>query len=95
METQDRADLHNKIDNCHAIAWDTCHKIYISMDQKQTDKLREYGYDAIIKAEYTTPRIMYSTVLKWYKDSCCLKFINAVSTDKHGDPDFFTIVPQI
>jgi len=37
-----------------------------------------------------TPNLLYSVVLNWYKKSCGLKFISAITNDE----DFYTIVPQ-
>lgn len=94
MNTEDRTDLHEKIEKCTAIAWDTCHKIYILMDQQQLEKMKGYGYEAIIKAEHSTPRLMYSTVLNWYKNSCSLKLIDAISTNEDGASDVWRVVAQ-
>ena len=94
LTTEERKDLHEKIDTCKAIAWDTCHKIYVLMDDEQVKQTKEYGYDAIIKAEHSTPSLLYSTVLNWYKKSCGLEFIYAISTDDKGESDFETIASQ-
>jgi hypothetical protein len=94
LTTEERKDLHEKINNCKAIAFDTCHKIYILMDKQELEKMKGYGYEAVIEAEYSTPSIMYSSVLNWYKNSCGLEFINATSTLDSGETDFYTIAGQ-
>lgn len=78
-----------------AIAWDTCHKIYLLMDDEQVEKMREYGYDPLITKEESTPQEMLETLKEWYEDSCDLKFIDAVSTHP-TDPNlgFETLIGQ-
>jgi len=93
LTTEERKELHEYINGAHSIAWDTCHKIYILMDEKQTQDVEGYGYKAIIKAEYSTPSIMYSTVLNWYKKSCGLEMVDACTTNGE-DTDWYTIVSQ-
>jgi hypothetical protein len=95
LTTEERKELHAKIDTCKGIAFDTCHKIYILMDEEEVNKMKGYGYEALIKAEHSTPSIMYSTVLNWYKNSCGFEFINATSTSLDGaGTDFYTIAGQ-
>ena len=94
LTTEERKELHEKIDQCKGIAFDTCHKIYILMDDEEVKKMKGYGYDAVILAEYSTPSIMYSTVLNWYKNSCGLEFIDATYTLEGGQTDFSTIAGQ-
>lgn len=90
MDTEERKDLRDKVSSCKAIAWDTCHKIYILMDDKSEDKMREYGYTSLILASDLTPSLLYSVVLNWYKKSCPLKFIYAITNDE----DFYSVVSQ-
>jgi len=65
-----------------AITWDECHKIYLVMDQGQIRDFIEYGY------ELTTghPSDLQKKLRDWYDDSCDLRFISAVSTNK-DDPN--------
>ena len=74
--------VRNRISEAEAIAWDTCHKIYILMDSEQVDLMRGYGYDPIITNEEMNPDDMFDKVKEWYEDSCSLRFINAVSTNE-------------
>ena len=79
-----------------AIAWDTCHKIYVIMDEAQVQKMIGYGYeDDMIKATDSNPKEMLNTLQDWYANSCALKFIQAVSTVE-GDPNngFDSLIPQ-
>ena len=77
------------------IAFDTCHKIYVLMDDEQMALMKEYGYDPLIPSEDLTHDEMLSTLKDWYSQSCMLRFINAVSTN-HEDPNlgFVDLIPQ-
>lgn len=79
----------------HAITWDTCHKIYIAMDEGEVEQLREYGYDPIITSAESSPEQMLATLKEWYQESCGLRFIDAVRYDRE-DPNagFRTLIPQ-
>jgi hypothetical protein len=74
------------------IAFDTCHKIYLLMDDQQIYKMREYGYgdendpDSLITREQMTTDQMLETVKIWFESSCGLRFIYAVSTNEE-DPN--------
>jgi len=76
------ADLiKGRLSEAQAIAWDNCHKIYILMDSEQIELMRSYGYDPLITNEEMNPDDMFDEVKEWYKDSCSLRFIQAVSTN--------------
>lgn len=68
-----------------AIAWDTCHKIYVLMDDEQVSKMREYEYDPIITKDEMSTQEMLTTLQKWYEDSCSLRFIQSVQTVAEGE----------
>jgi len=87
--------VYDRINNAKAIAWDTCHKIYILMDSEQVDLMRGYGYDPLITADQMSADEMFDLVQEWYEDSCSLRFIDAVSTN-HINPNagFETLVSQ-
>jgi hypothetical protein len=72
------------VEMAKGIAFDTCHKIYVLMDDAQMEQMKEYGYDPLI-----------STIQKWYSDSCGLKFVQAVRTVE-GDPNdgFISLIGQ-
>jgi hypothetical protein len=89
------SDLDEYTQNAKAIAFDTCHKIYVLMDDEQVALMREYGYDPLITSEQMTPGEMSDQVLEWFEDSCGLRFINAVSTNPSNPNDgFVDIVAQ-
>jgi len=78
--------VKERVSEAKAIAWDTCHKIYVLMDDEQVELMREYGYDPLITKDQMTPDQMLTTLEEWYEESCSLRFINAVSTN-HIDPN--------
>ena len=77
------------------IAFDTCHKIYVLLDDKQMEQMKEYGYDPLISSDEMTPEEMYGKIRDWYAESCMLRFVSAVRTVK-GDPNdgFIDLIPQ-
>ena len=87
--------VYDRINNAKAIAWDTCHKIYILMDDQQVELMRGYKYDPLITADQMSADEMFLLVEDWYDSSCSLRFIEAVSTN-HINPNagFETLSPQ-
>lgn len=87
--------VYDRINNAKAIAWDTCHKIYILMDSEQVDLMKGYGYDPLITTDQMSADEMFLLVEDWYDSSCSLRFIDAVSTN-HINPNagFETLVSQ-
>jgi hypothetical protein len=78
-----------------AIAWDTCHKIYVLMDDEQVALMREYGYDPLITSDEMTPEQMSEQAMDWFEDSCGLRFIQAVNTNpSNPNEGFIDIIPQ-
>ena len=83
-----------------AIAWDTCHKIYVLLDDEQVVKMREYGYgdendpDSLITKSQMNSDQMLETIKRWYADSCNLRFVQAIATVPEGtDPnEGFTVL---
>ena len=84
-----------RVSEAKAIAWDTCHKIYVLMDDEQVEVMRGYEYDPLITKEEMTSEEMLSTLEKWYEDSCGLRFIQAVNTN-HLNPNegFESLIKQ-
>ena len=72
--------VEERVQDAKAIAFDTCHKIYLLMDDEQVEKMREYGYDPLITSEEADPYTMFEILKNWYYDSCGLRFIQAVAT---------------
>jgi len=81
--------IKERVSEAKAIAWDTCHKIYVLMDDEQVELMREYQYDPLITNVEATPEEMLATLEEWFEDSCGLKFIQAVSTNHENPNDGF------
>lgn len=83
------------LDGAKGIAFDTCHKIYVLMDDEQMAQMKEYEYDPLISAEGHTTDELLSMLMEWYDDSCMLRFIQSVRTN-HDDPNagFGDLIPQ-
>ena len=80
-----------------AIAWDTCHKIYVLMDDEQVELMKECGYDPLIQTDEATPQQMLEILREWWDDSCGLRFISAINSVPAGqDPNkgFIGLIPQ-
>jgi hypothetical protein len=89
--------VEDRIDEAKGIAFDTCHKIYVLMDDAQMVKMKEYEYDPLISKSEMSASEMLETVKHWYAESCGLKFVEAVSTTAEGiDPNegFETLIEQ-
>jgi hypothetical protein len=89
-------EIRNALATAQGIAWDTCHKIYILMDEGEVDKMRGYGYDPLITTDTHTPDEMFTMLSRWYRDSCGLRFIDICETPRTDDPNsgFYQVVPQ-
>lgn len=87
--------VKERVVDAKAIAWDTCHKIYLLMDDEQVELMRTYGYDPLITNNEMSADEMFATLEKWFDDSCGLRFIDAVNTN-HDDPNagFETLIGQ-
>ena len=83
------------LENAKGIAFDTCHKIYVLMDDEQMVAMKGYGYDPLISAEDYTANEMLTTIMDWYEDSCGLRFVQAVYTN-NDDPNegFVSLIEQ-
>ena len=87
--------VEDYLNDCKGIAWDTCHKIYILMDDKEMELMASYGYDPLIYANTTTPNEMLYTLIDWYDSSCMLRFIEAVKTNlENPNAGFISVVEQ-
>jgi hypothetical protein len=81
------------------IAWDTCHKIYVLMDDEQVALQRSYGYgengEGLFTSDEMTGDEMRKQVMDWYQQSCGLRFISAVSTNPNfGDDGWVHVISQ-
>lgn len=87
--------VEERVQHAKAIAFDTCHKIYLLMDDEQVELMRTYGYDPLITDEEAEPDLMLEMLKDWFENSCGLRFIDAVSTHP-TDPNlgFETLIGQ-
>ena len=88
------ANVADALDDCAGIAFDTCHKIYILKDDRQFEKMGEYGYDPLIHSDDMSAAEMLETLKTWYKDSCGLRFIDTVKTKKDGTDKWGSLIEQ-
>ena len=85
-------DVEDAVQDAHLIAWDTCHKIYVALDEYEANWFRER--DDYAKAE-GTPDELLATLRRWYDQSCPLRFINSVVRVESDPNDGFTaLIPQ-
>jgi hypothetical protein len=90
--TDIRDKVAEQVISAHSIAWDECHKIYILMDEGQTEQMKQYEYPFVFTRDY--PIDFLETLLGWYEDSCSLRFITRVETESDGTDKFVSIVGQ-
>jgi hypothetical protein len=83
------------LEDAKAIAWDTCHKIYVLMDDEQVQEMRELEYDPLITKDEMSSIEMLETIKGWFEQSCGLRFVSAVETN-HDDPNlgFTSLIGQ-
>jgi hypothetical protein len=92
--TDKLGELHEVLSDAKGIAWDNCHKIYIMMDDQEVAQMRDYKYDPLLTSADTAPGRMVAEVLRWYNESCSLRFISVISTSEDGDTEFQDFIPQ-
>jgi hypothetical protein len=80
------------LQDAKGIAFDTCHKIYVLMDEEQVALMREYEYDEIVTASEKSPSEMLGIIKGWFDASCGLRFVDAVETNKENPNDGFTVL---
>ncbi len=87
--------VEDTLENARGIGWDTCHKIYVLMDDEQMALMKEYEYDPLISADEMSQGEMLETIQDWYEKSCGLRFVEAVTTNP-ADPNegFVTLIGQ-
>jgi len=83
--------VEDALPDAHLIAWDTCHKIYVALDETEAAWFRN-NYDTIVEGP---DDVLLATLRKWYDESCGLRFINGVRHDA-VDPNagFVDLIPQ-
>jgi len=85
-------DVEDAVLEAHLIAWDTCHKIYVALDEYEANWFRER--EDYTKAE-GTPDELLAILRHWYDQSCPLRFINSV-VRVESDPNsgYTALIPQ-
>ena len=76
------------------IAFDSCHKIYLAMDQEEAQFFRE-NYQPLVVENYS-PSELLKTIHGWWDESCSLRFVNAVWHNEDDPNDgFVTLISQM
>lgn len=85
-------DVEDALGETHLIAWDTCHKIYLALDEHEADWFRKHGGYELVTG---TPDELLATLHRWYDASCPLRFINSV-VHVESDPNsgYTALIPQ-
>lgn len=84
--------VEEAVKTARLIAWDTCHKIYLAMDEEQEAWFVENYSPDIFRG---TPEEMLTTLRSWYEQSCPLKFIDSVETNhENQNYGFESLIPQ-
>jgi hypothetical protein len=91
VDTKLRMAVAEALDNAKLVAWDTCHKIYVALDDREA---RWY-----IDNEWTAftgpPEAMLDQLEKWYHASCSLVFVDATKWDEENqNSKFYTLIQQ-
>jgi len=95
MSNPDWDSVAYELEQAKGIAWDTCHKIYVLMDDEQVALMREYEYDPLITSDEMSDGEMLDKIIEWYDQSCGLRFVSAVTTNLTDPNDgFVNLIPQ-
>ena len=79
--------VEDMLDNSLGMYWDSCHKIYLAMDEVEKAQFAEYGYD------YHAPD--FDKLKSWFEQSCGLRFVSAVfHNEKEPNAGFVGLIPQ-
>jgi hypothetical protein len=79
--------VETALETAKGIAFDTCHKIYVLMDEDQVELMRKYEYDEIRSIADISKESMLELLKDWYASSCSLRFIHSVRTTSPDDED--------
>tara|TARA_R100000951_G_C2641718_1_gene181173 strand:+ start:1859 stop:2167 length:309 start_codon:yes stop_codon:yes gene_type:complete len=95
MKDNFRKRIEPALKNAVSISWDTCHKIYVSLDDETHKQQISYGYDClkIDPAGNVGENPALDVLLDWYENSCGLRFINSIE-DNNGKTKFTTLIAQ-
>jgi hypothetical protein len=95
MSKPDWDSVEDALEDAKGIAWDTCHKIYVLMDDEQVALMREYEYDPLITSDEMSDGEMLDKIIEWYDQSCGLRFVQAVTTNPtYPNDGFINLIPQ-
>lgn len=88
--------VETALETAKGIAWDTCHKIYVLMDEDQMELMRKYEYEEIRSITDISKESMLELLQEWYASSCSLRFIQSVRTvsDSHPNDGFDDLIEQ-
>jgi hypothetical protein len=79
--------VETALETAKGIAFDTCHKIYVLMDEDQVELMRKYEYDEIRSIADISKESMLELLKDWYASSCSLRFIQSIRTTSPDDED--------
>lgn len=100
MKTQTMEDYWDDVEFAlkfaKLVAFDGCHKIYVAMDDEQEkwflENYNEEGHEGCFTG---TPQAMLARLREWWKASCGLRFISAVSSNAdEPNENFVDLIPQ-
>jgi len=78
------------IDEAVLVAWDGYHKIYLALDEDEATFFAEH-YEQTVRDK---PDVMMATVIRWWEDSCGLRFVSGVRHNPvEPNAGFVDIVP--
>lgn len=80
------------LEQADSIAFDGCHKIYVLGDLEQTEKMVGYEYEFVEGVTNTADAL--ARLRTWFDESCGLRFIEGVSTDRGGLDVWETLIGQ-
>ena len=88
-------ETREAVERAKLVAWDTCHKIYIALDDAEAKWYLDNEWETFTG----TPEEMLDRLETWYHASCSLVFINATSTSENSTEsehysEFHTVIPQ-
>ena len=83
----DFSKVEKALETAKGIAWDTCHKIYVLMDEDQVELMRKYEYEEIRSIVDASKESMLELLKEWYASSCSLRFIQSIRTTSPDDED--------
>lgn len=91
-------DVEEALENAHLIAFDGCHKIYVAMDETEAEWFRNNYNPDVCETSLTYEATEHAMLLKlqeWWRESCPLRFIQAVQHNEE-DPNkgYTALIPQ-